>query len=576
MLFSPASNRSVMDSSAVANRRSEDGREIIEVFLFRLIHLLTTAHNSQISHDDSQKAITYLSEITSTFSPSQIDISLFSEPLSILAGTSYEGNISLQVQASCLLVLHKHLSMLSSSPKVTLPKQSHMIFFLSLQADQSLQEVDSTRRMLEHELLGYLPSGAHIERILQSLITYLHAIDSSSQAIVALWKNSYAKYEATKDVVGDWLCYLAQFQKIVRSNSPLLKGEDLLSVSFQNIPLLPGKPWSLLALTVMGYMRHTNVYPLLPEFFHRDFSSRSNPVEFWFPFLKDADERWISETFARELRPLVSALNLFLQHGGLAVQVQDHSWSSSYDMMDILHYSLVRSLPQMPTKGFPFSLLASIIYATFNECEMRALFDLVSVLQRSNFGRCSAEEVRIVAGPIIAETLCIFQQFFLNHIKGPLLFSFGVLQKLLNWEREGSTFPFSDKNMEYIVRNLFRKILQEQNLLVPLVSDCVDNTRSMEYEDGHSVSGRAVNPASTDSPIIFYDLQDLNIALAQPDTLAEKLTDILSVAYTTQKSKIWEEGNYRRVKAEEKDDICLRIMEGRKMSRYMVGMFKLY
>ncbi|KAG6888796.1 hypothetical protein C0995_005981 [Termitomyces sp. Mi166 len=553
-----------------------NSRQIIETLFKSIADFLSTAHSS---HHDTKTLIICFEALFTLLRTiphgiySQIDISPLSESLSQLAHTNHDGNISMQAQVNCLLALFKRLSVpsgLLSAPigGESQPTRSYTTCLrcISLEADRVLHQVDTTRQDLEDNLVGNERGRVDKGCISESLKAHLNAITRGSHAIVECLEHPDADDDIARDILGDWSSYMTRIRQIIRSNSSSLKGEDLLSVSYHGIAPLDGATWSILSLAVIGYMRYTNVYPLLPDFSHSSSSGTSGLLEFWFPFLREADKRWISEPFARELRPLASAFNILVQDKRTTVQVQDLSLSSSYDVMDILRYSSIYSSPNLSAMGLPFSLLATINYATSQDCGIRGLLHLVSVFRTSHFSGRSVQEVQTAAGPIIGEALRILEeQFDTDWSKEPLLFTFSVLQKLFSWEREGSIFPFSDDNMDYIVNTIFLNILEKQDLVIPLDSDCADMIASLKgvCGDAHSRFGAADGGACVDLPILpLLDLRSLYNAPLQSGTLiARNQTNMTLPAIVP---KFLEEKSYRRVGIREKGDICLRVMEWRK------------
>ncbi|KNZ73342.1 hypothetical protein J132_07640 [Termitomyces sp. J132] len=561
------------------NKTCPDYRETIEKFFERIAKFLNAVHDSQIGYHDMKRLTVCFEALFALLHAipygrfSHINTAPLAKPLSRLVRTNHNGNISIQAQANCLFALYKQFSVPSgflfvSTGKGSRSTTSHKTCLpcLSLEADRAMQQIDVMRQNLEDDLVGFEQGSVDEGRVSESLTVYFHTINRGSRVIVTWLANLDAGDEIGKDVLGDWSSYMIRIRKIIGSLNPSsLKGEDLLSVAYHNIPDLNGRAWSIMALPIIGYMRHTKVYPVLPDFSHYNSFVTSDLLEFWFPFLKEVDKRWISGLFARELLPLAFALNILVQNKGATVQVKDLSLSSSYDMMDILRYSAIYSSPNLSTMGLPFSLLASI-NCTTRGCKIRGIFDLVSIFRSSHFSGWSGEEIQTIAGPIIGEALRILkEQCDTNWSEESLLLSFSVLWKIFVWEREESDFPFSKDNMDYIVNILFRNILEKQDLVILLDSDCTDMIASLKgvCTNGHSGCGMVDDDLTSSALRIIplFDLQSLHDAPVQSRTsTAQKNQLDMILPAIPRVPKFLEAKGYRRVDTREKDGICLRVM----------------
>ncbi|KAG5719212.1 hypothetical protein E4T56_gene11776 [Termitomyces sp. T112] len=550
---------------------SDDGRktwaellkhsEVINMFLRGTADLLDVAspsHGGQInSHEVKRVSIcldalfTFLRTAANTW-PSTIDISPLSKPLGQLVHASCKDNLAIKVQASCLFALHKYLAIPPGrllkcpedsllSPRTIWPRG------LSQKVDRGLQQVDTTRQNLE-DALEVFKLGKMEERYLaESIRAHLRAIDHNSQVIVAWLRHPYAKDKAAKDVLGDWSSYFIRAARLLQTKFALDRREALFSILFENIPYMEDRSWSVVALVIMGYLRHTNVYPSLPGFPHHNSPTNSKPLEFWFPFLGEADYRWISEPFTRELLPLASALNILIHDKGVTDHVKYTSSLDHYDMMDILRYSTTSS-PNLPTIGNPFSLLEAIVYETVNSFETRGIFDLVSALDDADLSERDLQTIHTDAGLVIGESLRILgEQFGLDRSSGPLLFSLSLLQKILSREQKRSPFPFSEDNMDYIVNTIFFSTLKKHNLVTPQDADYTNMIGSLEEIDSHLVP--------------FYDLRGLYGEI-QSETQREGTS--MTSAAVARVPKFLKEGSCRPMDIQGKKDICARIMEGRR------------
>ncbi|KAG6884770.1 hypothetical protein C0992_005790, partial [Termitomyces sp. T32_za158] len=546
--------------------RSDDGRktwkkllqhrEIIALFISGTASLLDVASplsGAQVNpHEVTRVAICLdalfaLLRTTTHRLPPDISVSSLSKPLDRLAHARYQDQTALQTKAICVHALHKHLTETSGM------QISAEFWHLGLEADKKLQEVDIMRRTLECDVekineAKEMDSGKREkarERIPKALQDYLDAIHSSSDALtrwLQLQRESWDRKEDVKDVLGDWAGYLIEILTIIQKHTD---HHGLLLLSYSNIPHLGEGTWNILALLIMAYMRHTGVYSPLPPLPDDHLDLRES---FWFHFhhSDDVDKRWIPKAFNQELHLLASALDILAPHRE-RIQVSGRFITDTEDARTLFTFSHSHSRPRLSTMARPFSLWASIYYATASGCWTRGLSDLVRALRSANF---RGNDIQTLTGPIIGETLRILKEGFNSwRSTGSLLFSCSILHKVLSWEREGGVFPFSEANIEYLVNDIFLNILRNLEGLILLPDGS---------PDGANMIGDLEN-SEDKANVPLYDLRCLYVAPVQgPSQAAQETSRVLQ----------WlNNRDYRRIVLDkERKRICSRIMEGRRQN----------
>ncbi|KAG6909856.1 hypothetical protein DXG01_014884 [Tephrocybe rancida] len=544
--------------------------EIIETFIERAANLLATAtplYGGHMSDQDMKRVSVCLDALfaflrtTPRSFPPQINISPLSKSLSQFVSATHKDispqaqDVSLRAKAICILALHKHLIVppgLEEMESQVVHARIMKLRRLSLEADSALQQLDSMRQKLEDITEGfYRQGGTDTTRVSNTLNSYLGTINDSSKTFAA-WLSCPGTVDGNVTIVlGAWSEYLIQFGE---SDQQIPKVQDRLRLTYHNIPHLYDETWSVFALLIMSYMRHTQVYPsldVLP-------SPPSKSLESWFPFLNMLDGRWIlCEKFVRELSPLASALDILLPHTNPMPYVKDRSVYSQFDLRKMFGFSVEVALPSLPALGCPFSLWASIAHATAYGCETRALFDLVSAFRDSTQPGGQGIPASNFSEPVIGKALAIVdEQFRIKGSTGSLLFTLSILCQILRLEREGSLFPFSQGNIDFIVNVIFRNILRREHLICLQESPDVIGTLGEGFE-------------GSEKGLLSEELQGAGMQTLSGRTPLYDLRELYEGETTDGSQLTWwlEESNYLSVDNEEKSNICLRIMQARYHSK---------
>ncbi|KAG6857239.1 hypothetical protein H0H87_007658 [Tephrocybe sp. NHM501043] len=561
--------------------------EIVEAFFKGAASVLSAAsplYGGRMSEQDTKRVVVCLDALfafvrTAPHSlPPQLDISPLSNSLAQLARSNYDDSfisrvhaVSLRAKAASIFALHKHLTIpsglqIDGQESQEMHNQIMKLQYLGLEADRKLQDMDTMRQTLERSIREFRERGGTDKSSVSAILrTYLDIVDTSSKTLSAWLSFQQKMDDAANIVLGGWSKYLTNIGRTAQTDLPF---EDRLLVSYRHIPHLHDGTWSFFALVIMAYIRQTKVYPPLLPLPSPDIPSvRSDTFQFeaWFPFLQLTDKRWIlSDAFAQELHPLAFAFDMLLPYSDPHLYIQDRSKTGQYDLRNMLGYAAELSLPDLPTMGRPFSLWASIAYATAYGCETRALFDLVAALMTTCKSSVtdSAGETFHAEAVISGALRIVSERLARKKPSGSLLFAFSTLQKILTLEHEARSLPFSQSNMDFIINNIFRNILHRENLIC--LRGCPDLIGTLAEDTGFDTGLEAIGIRPSPRTIPLYDLRDLYAAPALSNGLVGR-----GLSPQVSGPQWLDERGYLGVRDEEKNNICTRIMEGRNIYQTM-------